>query len=235
MADTPKEGETAEPKVPENNDGGAPAPSGGATNDEAAELRKQLEQQRMRANQLENEKRERDKVQAEADRKKLEEQNEYKELFEKTDAELKAIREREEKAARDAELSKVSEDVLKDYPKEVRELAETAGLGLTDESEVARTAFKEKLDAIAARITPGRTATPNNPSSTPTPGVQQTDLPEELQPVDETEFTGKGGRVVTKMALAGAKNNPSVVRSYIGKLDAVAQMRKDSGFTRTEI
>jgi hypothetical protein len=225
--------EPVAPTEPKNDDGAGAAPSTPA-NDEAAQLRKELEQAKMRANQLENEKRESDKAKADADRKALEDQNEYKKLFEKSDAELKAIREREENAVRSAELAKVSEGVLKDYPKEVQELAETAGLTLNDESEVSRTAFKEKLDAIAKRIVPGQTATPNNPSNLPTPNVQESDLPDELRPTDTTEFTGKGGRVVTQMAFAGAKNDPTVIRSYVSKLGAVDQMRKDSGYTRTE-
>ena len=236
MADTPQAGETTTPPVvPENNDGSASAPAGGNANDEAAQLRKELEQAKMRANQLENEKAKRDKAEEEARRKSLEEQNEYKTLFEKTDAELKAIREREERQARETELAKVSEGVLKDYPKEVQELAETAGLKLEDESEVSRAAFKEKLDAIAKRVVPQQTSNSNNPSNLPTPNVEQSDLPEELRPTEKAEFTGKGGRVVTEMAFAGARNDPSVVRSYIRKLDAVEQMRKDSGYTRTEV
>lgn len=234
MADPVVPTDPVAPTEPKNNDGAGETPSTPA-NDKEAQLRKELEQLRMRANQLENEKRESDKAAAEADRQKLEEQNEYKTLFEKTDAELRAIREREEKASRSAELSKVSEDVLKDYPKEVQELAATAGLTLTDESEVSRTAFKEKLDGIAQRINPTQTSTSNNPSSLPASGNQNPDLADELHPLDETEFTGKGGRVVTKMAIAGAKNDPTVIRSYIGKLDAVSQMRKDSGYTRTEV
>lgn len=238
MADTPAPGETTKPPVvPENN--GSPAPAapaaGGSTNDDAAQLRKELEQMKMRANQLENEKAKRDKEEQERQRKQLEEQNEYKTLFEKTDAELKAIREREEKAQRDTELAKVSEGVLKDYPQEVRDLAETAGLSLSDESEVSRTAFKEKLDAIAQRINPGQTAAPNNPSNLPTPGNQNSDLPDELHPLDDTEFLGKGGRVVTKMGLDGAKGNLRASLSYVGKLNAVEQMRKDSGYTRSNI
>lgn len=233
MADTPAPGETGEPQVPENNSG-SPAPTAGVTNDEAAQLRKELEQARMRANQLENEKIARDKAAEDARRKQLEENEEYKKLYEKSDAELKAIREKEEADARQRELATISQDVLKDYSKEVQEIAQTAGISLSDDSEVARANLKSKLDEIAKRVTPGKVATANNPSNLPDASDPTLDTAPEFAPVGN-EYSGKGGRRVTEMALAGARNDPSVANKYIAGLKTIEQMRKDSGFVRREI
>lgn len=232
MADTPAPGETGTPQAPENNSG-SPAPTAGITNEEAAQLRKELEQARMRANQLENEKSARDKAAEEANRKRLEEKEEYKKLYEKSDAELKAIREREEAEARNSELATLSQDVFKDYSKEVQEIAQTAGISLTDESEVARATLKSKLDEIAKRVTPGQVAQGNNPNNLP-PADPTVDTSPEFAPVGN-EFSGKGGRQVTEMAMAGARNDLSVAQKYIGRLKTIEQMRKDSGFVRREI
>lgn len=211
MADTPpaKEGETTTPVVQPENKG---------NNEEAAQLRKELEQARMRANQLENEKQARDKAEEDARRKQLEEKEEYKTLYEKTEAELKARRDKEESDARSKELASASETILKDYPKEVQELAATAGIGLSDDSEAGKAVLKDKLEQIKSKL-PNTSQVESNNGYIPPAGS-----PEAKQLVTPDD-TG-----ATPMALASAKGDVRPALKYIGGLESINQLKKMSGY-----
>lgn len=163
---TPKPGETGEPKAPENNTRTQAPGQGNAS--EAAEvekLRKELEQTKMRANQLENEKQAREKAEADKKVKELEEQNEFKTLHEQEKAKREALESQIETEAKLKELTKAKVEALSDYSDEVKALAEETGMSLnsTDEADVA--AFKEKLDKIQKTVGTGKVG-PNNPRRT---------------------------------------------------------------------
>lgn len=224
MADTPTPGETTTPPVVPEDNSGVPAPSTGSTNDEAAQLRKQLEQAQMRANQLENEKAKRDKAESDAQRKSLEEKEEFKTLYEKQKAELDSIRDAEEAAKLRVELSTASETVFKEYPTDVQEVAKTAGLSLSDDSEAARAILKGKLDDIQKRVAPNSASTANNPY---TPPVTETDR--------EALVTRDPKTGVSPMAMASAEGNLRPTMQYISGLKSVQAMKKASGMQVTEI
>lgn len=162
---TPKPGETGTPKAPENNPQ-PPAPIQGNASDgvgEAEKLRKELEQARMRENQLLNEKKAADEAKAAADAKTLEEQNEFKTLYEQEKAKREAIESEKQADERRTELEKAKAEVLADYSDEVKALAEEAGMSLTDTDEDAKAAFKEKLDKVQKLVGATGKVTPDNP------------------------------------------------------------------------
>lgn len=219
MADTPT-GETVTPgdsqtTVP------TPAPTGNAADQaEVERLRKEAEQQNLRIRQLENERVAREKADEETKRRELEEKEEYKTLYEKTEAELKTRREKEESETRSKELATAGEAVLKDYPKEVQELAATAGISLTDDSEAGKALLKEKLDAIKSKL-PNTPQVDSNNGYSPSPGNPETKT---LVTPDETG--------ATPMALASAKGDLRLALKYIGGLDSINQLKKMSGYYR---
>lgn len=163
--DTPKDGETRTPKAPENGTPTPPAPPAGNASEgagEAERLRKELEQAKMRENQLLNEKKAKEEAEAKQRAKELEEQNEFKSLYEQEKAKREAI-ETERKAEEERkELDKKKSEVLTDYSDEVKALAEEAGmaLGSTDEADV--NTYREKLDKVQKMVGTGKVG-PNNP------------------------------------------------------------------------
>jgi len=163
--DTPKPGETGTPKAPENNPQ-TPAPVQGNASDSAGEaekLRKELEQARMRENQLLNEKKAREEAEAARQAKELEQQNEFKTLYEQEKAKREAIESEKQAKEREAELAKAKAEVLADYSDEVKALAEEAGMTLTEPDEDAKATFKEKLDKIQNLVGTNGKITPDNP------------------------------------------------------------------------
>lgn len=160
MEDTPT-GETANQQPLENNTN--PSVTTPVVNTDANELlRKEAEQAKMRANQLENELKKFREAQEADKTKQLEEKEEYKTLYEQNNAELERIRQEREQSERQALLTKEKSTVLAEYPDAVREIAEETGLSLVDDSEEAKTEFKAKLDKIAERVGTTARVTPNN-------------------------------------------------------------------------
>lgn len=219
----------AEPVVPtepvavaEPKNDSVPTPPAPA-NDEAEKLRKELDQARMRANQLENEKRDRDKATEEAQRKSLEEQNEFKELYEKSNAELKRIHDEQEATTRQTELQTATQDVLKDFPTEVIEIAKTAGLSLTDDSEASKAALTEKLNSIKERVAPNSNPTvePSNPYN---PGEASTNgEPGKLQRPHNIGIDD-GNTAVS------FSPDPRKVNEYIRSLPVMDTIKRSSGY-----
>lgn len=179
MADTPQEGETATPKVLENQTATPPAetPKGG---DQTAveELRKELEQSKMRANQLANELEAKRKAEEEAQAKQLEEQNKFKELYEQEKLTREQIEAERQDEIRKRELEAKQNEVLAGYPTEVRALALETGISLDSVDNVD--AFKEKLDKIDGAV--GAKVGPNNPRTSN----------------DKVEFSGEDLRAALK-------------------------------------
>lgn len=162
MADTgnePNQPET-EPKKPLEND---------ANTLSQAELQEQLKKERQERmaqnaelNRLRKAEEDRKAADAEAERKKLEENDEYKTL---ADRERERAEEAERKLAeRDkAEtLGKAQKEILGGFPQNVADVAATAGLTLTDDSEEGKAAFTEKLNAIAKKINADKKVKGNN-------------------------------------------------------------------------
>jgi len=147
MEDTPQ-GETATPQVLENNTN--PSVTTPVVNTDAQEmLRKEAEQAKMRANQLENELKKFKDAQEQAKAKELEEKEEYKTLYEQSQAELNRQREEREQSERQKTLSAEKDALLADFPEAVKAIADEAGLQLTDDSDEAKATFKAKLDKIS--------------------------------------------------------------------------------------
>lgn len=220
MAETPT-GETLPPVAPSNEPSTPAVPAQPVNNGADVEAAKrEAEQARMRANQLENElKKVRDEQDA-AQRKQLEEQNEFKTLYEKNEAELKQLKDTQAANERATTLTQATEDVFKEYPASVIELAKTAGLGLSDDSDTARSRLKETLDAFKARMPDGQPGvtgvnpSPSNPASAGQPS--RLGRPQSLG-VDDGKTT------------VNPDGNTRKVGEYIGSLDAIKRMKLDSG------
>lgn len=168
MAATPT-GETV--AAPSN---GTPAPvtpptdTSGAS--EVEKMKAELQQQ-MRANQLAkeelkkltDEKEARDKVDSDARAKKLEEDNQFKELYEQEKTKRETIEAERQDMERKSELNKAKSELLADYSDEVKTLAEEVGLDLSSDDDTAKTEFKEKLDKINQSVVASGKITGNNP------------------------------------------------------------------------
>lgn len=192
MSDTPN-GETVDPSKNDGNNQGTPAtatpPAPVKTEDNAAveQLRKELEQTRMRANQLENEKKSREEAEAKKKAEELEENNQFKTLYEQEKTKREAIEAERQENEQKAELEKARQEVLKEYSDEVKSLAEEVGLDLTAADEAAVSSFKEKLDKINTRVASTGQVRPNNqPTPNQQPELSGDQLREALQ--DENKF-----------------------------------------------
>jgi chromosome segregation ATPase len=214
MADTPL-GETVTPVAPSNEPGNAPAPVTDNSGADVEQAKREAEQARIRANQLQNQLDKIQKEQEAAQQKQLEEKEEFKTLYEQTQSRLKEIEDAQTAQERQKELATATEAVFKDYSANVVEVAKTAGLSLSDDSEAAQAMLKEKLDAIQKQVgssTPRPTA--NNPHD-PAPQV-----------ASRQELTRRDADGVSPMALAGAKGDDRVIKQYIRDLPAIQRMRE---------
>lgn len=160
---TPKPGETGTPKAPENVTP-TPAPVQGNADETAVEkLRKEKEQAEMRANQLANQLKAKEDAEAAAKARELEEQNEYKTLFEQEKAKREAIESERETETKRKELESAKTEVLGEYSDDVKATATELGIELASVDEDAKATFKEKLDKIQARVSSSGKVTPSNP------------------------------------------------------------------------
>jgi len=217
MADTPT-GETVTPEAPSNAPGTTTTPPPVVTSSADVEAAKRAaEQATLRANQLENENKRLKDAQDAATRTQLEEKEEFKLLYEKTQAQLNELTATQESAARTTQLASATETVLKEYPTEVIDIAKAAGLSLVDDSETAQTAFKARLDVIKSKVSPGTTVTANNPH---TPAASD---------ADRQTLVAAGADGVSPLAWAGAKGDASVARKYVGGLSAIKEMKRMAG------
>lgn len=164
MSDTPQ-GETAKTEEPKNDGSNASTSNGNASDPaEAERLRKEAEQARMRANQLENELKAIREKEEEAKQKQLEEQNEWKQVAEQKDARLKELeREREEAELKEA-LQKKQSEVFSEFSDEVRELAEDAGVSLQAADDEAAEKLRATLTKLSNRVGNSGSVTENNPN-----------------------------------------------------------------------
>lgn len=124
--------------------------------------RKQRELDTQRIRQLENEKKARDDADAKAEREKLEIDGDNAELArrerERADAAEKALADRDLQES----LSKGTAEIFNKYPNNIKKVAQTAGLTLREDTEEARKALTDQLDAIAKDINGNQRVRGNN-------------------------------------------------------------------------
>lgn len=166
MADTPPVGETQTPPLNNNVTPPAPVtppvtpPTGNV--DAAAEANKRAEQAEMRANQLANELKAKTDAEAAAKSKQLEEQQEYKTLYEQQKAEAERLASEREADTKKQTLTAEQTKITAEYAPEVIEIAKDLGYSLNDTSEDAIKAFKATLDKVQEKVGGKTPVTPNN-------------------------------------------------------------------------
>lgn len=164
--------------MPEPDNGATPSETAAAEKlkNDAAALEDQLKKERQERmaqnaelNKLREENKKREEADAEAAKKKLEEDGELKTLIEQERE--RGERLEKELADRDlsATLATANAEILGKYPKAVQKIAQTAGMTLTDDSDEAKTALTEKLDSIAKDLSSQQKVRGNNmpPEETP--------------------------------------------------------------------
>lgn len=192
----------------------APVPGNAVDPAEVERLRKEAEQAKMRANQLENELAAKRQAEADAQAKKLEEDGQLKEALAAERAEKQRLLDEKDAAERSALLNKETGDVLSKYSPAVVDIAKTAGLSLVDDSDEAKADLSKKLDDIAAKLGGQARVDSNNPPVS-TPPTQ------------------------SKEALLGAMGDPSLRPrdrdaaglKYISGLETIKAMKEAAGYT----
>jgi len=218
MADTPT-GETVTPGDSQTNGTQPTAQVANVDTAEVERLRKESEQRDLRIRQLENEKTARDNADREAEAKRLKENEDYKALFERTNAELEKIRTDKEAQDREAQVTAATNDVLKDYPEAVREVAKTTGLTLSDDSELARASLKDKLDNLQKVV---GVSAPTVESSNPTTAAPAA--------TSEQTTLGRPKQLgIDNGTVAQTEMNPAKFGEYVRKLPAIDQMKRQAG------
>lgn len=177
---------------------------------EVERLRKEADQARMRASQLENELKAKREAEEAEKAKRLEENNEFKSLWEQSEAKRKEMERQMEDQQRNQALEQGTQEVFSQFPTDVVELAKETGLSLTDTSDEAKVAFKEKLDRIAARVVTSQPVQASNPNTNAPVADRATLL----------QRAGSGDHQ--------AKND------LIASLPAVQEMRRMSGFSQNQ-
>lgn len=168
MVDTPN-GDPVIPEAPSPEVTPVAAPVANAVDPaEVERLKKEQTQKDLRIKQLENAAAARDKADAEAKAKDLEEQSKFKELYESEKSAKEELLTEKQTAEKQTAVKAEADKVLADFPDEVKALASDLGVTLTDDSEEAIADYKTKLESAAKRV--GAKVTPNNPSAPQTPG-----------------------------------------------------------------
>lgn len=145
----------------------APAPQVNTTdNSELDRVKKELEQTQMRANQLNNQLEAKAKAEEEAKAKQLEEQNEFKSLYEQEKAKREAQDNERQEAETKQNLTIAEQAIFAEFDPSAIEVAKDAGLTLTEDSDEAKAALKTKLEKIQSKVVTGN-VTSNNPGSLP--------------------------------------------------------------------
>lgn len=163
MADTPT-GETVTPEAPSNNATPSAAPVANVDTAEVERLKREADQARMRANQLENELKKKAEEEEAARQKQLEEQNEWKQVAEQNKAKLEAYEKEREAAQAQQELANATNQVLSTFSSEVQEEAKALGITLGSADEAAQADFKAKLERLSEKVTAKATPSANNPA-----------------------------------------------------------------------
>ena len=211
MADTPT-GETVTPEAPSNNATPTATPVVNAVDPaEFERLKKEAEQATLRANQLANQLKAKEEAEAASKAKQLEENQQFKELWEKSEAEKQALLDKQAEEQRKAELANQTSTVLSSYSPTVQELARTAGLTLSDDSDEAQAELKAKLDAFAAKV-PSARVEPNNPAPS-APGTPDRESALNVMRMNNVPNSAK--QAATKKAI-GSLESMKVLRANAG-------------------
>lgn len=217
MADTGTQPETnQEPLAPEVTPS-APAKDNTQLSADADALKK-AQQLEMERNLLRKKIDALEKEKSERERKELEEREDYRSLAERAIAEAEALRKEKEDAEKSQAVKLATETVYSGFDAKVVEIAKTAGISATDDSEEAQAALRSKLEAIQEKvgITKQPTPTPNNPS------VQ---TPEGFDKVKTYE----------RMKWDNPTIRNAAVKTAVGNLESIKAMKQISGMTPQEI
>lgn len=194
MVDTPTDGETGSQGTVSNDVSTSSVPQDNAANPESERLLKELEQARMRENQLKNQLEKEQQAKEEARKKELEQKEEYKALYESEKEKAERLLQEREAEEKSAQLGSATEEIFKDYPENVVKAAKIAGISLTDDSESARTSLKEKLNGLQETVGTVSPVTPNNPSET-------------VSTANPEEWTARNSEGYSKLGIEMAKGN----------------------------
>lgn len=199
MADTPT-GETVTPGDSQTNaTTTSTPPQDNASAAEVERLRKEAEQKELRIRQLENERKAREEKDEAERQKQLEEQNEWKAIAEQNKAKLDALEKEREEAIAKMELEEKQNEVFKDFPEDVVELAKETGLTLSENSEEATEALKTKLNKLSERVVSKNKVTANNQNTVTNPESRA----ELLQEHAKTQTIAPGATPAYDKALSG--------------------------------
>jgi hypothetical protein len=147
-----------------------------ADNSEVERLRKEAEQATMRANQLANQLKAKEDAEAAEKAKQMEENNEFKTLYEQEKTKRQEIENAQVLAEKVAALKTESDKLFAGFPDQVKALADESGMSLTDTDEDSIEAFKKKLEKVNGLVAQPK-VTANNPGN---PSGQATLTPQQL-------------------------------------------------------
>lgn len=199
---------TVQPQAPIQGNASDPA--------EVERLRKEAQQQTMRANQLQKDLEARKKADEEARQKQLEENEQFKDLWEKEKAEKEALISEREANRRKAELQAETNNLFKDYSPAVQKLATTAELSLSDDSDEAKAELKTKLDTFSSEIGSPKVEANNPPPS----GAPTDDRSRQIEVMRMNNVPNSAKSAATKKAVGG--------------LSSLKEMRKMAGVSEPQ-
>lgn len=183
MSDTPNNGETATTPQPLDNNVTAPTTAPVVNVDPSvAEAIKKAEQAQMEANMLRNKLKAIEDAEAARKAKELEDQQEYKTLYEQEKAEREKLAQEREQESLIQTLKNEEAKITAAYPQEVLDIAKELGFSLTDSSEEAVATYKAKLDKVSEKVGAKAGITPNNTRTT----VNTSSREEKLQQYRQT-------------------------------------------------
>ena len=185
---------------------GTPPENSDAKNDsgqsEVERLRKEAEQAKMRANQLQNDLDARKKADDEAESAKLKENEEFKTLYEQEQAKRTELEQTLQSDRKAADIQAATQELSKDYSRDVLDLATAAGVALSDVSDEAKASYKERLDALQSKVKPGsspvRGSNPAPAAQTPNSKAEALNVMRVGSGMGNAELTGRGLHEVLK-------------------------------------
>lgn len=154
---------------------------------ERNQLRKQTEEARQKAE--------------EAERKDLENKEEFRQLYEREQQKREEYEQKLRDMEQQREHRELRDSVLSEYPDEVRQLADDLGVQLdtSQDEETAKSEYKSKLDKLHERVQGGQQQQQNNEISVdannPAPAQGQQKTKDDL--IREAQQTGDWSEVLS--------------------------------------
>lgn len=127
-----------------------------------ADAIKKAEQAQMEANMLRNKLKAIEEAEASAKAKQLEEQQEFKTLYEQEKAEREKLALEREQETKDQLVNTELQKITAKYAPEVLDIVKEAGIALTDITEEAIATYTSKLDKISEKVGSRVGVTANN-------------------------------------------------------------------------